>query len=228
MAWYDPDPQVRRRATFVAGVATGALLLGLLWVAWSMFDPGSSASGIAQPRPAAVLGISSTDQTSAAPCRAVYQEQVRPLEASTAAMRGWRADLGTVNQLVAGEITAQKAIQSWERTSADAATLLDRYDAAAREFSRRTIRCPRPVQDFPPAANADTCPQAVAARSAVLRLAARALATWRQQVDHMEMVRMGTMTPAEATLLWQESRQRGDTQLRAYDAAVRSSQGQTC
>ena len=68
----------------------------------------------------------------------------------------------------------------------------------------------------------------MAARDEVLRKAERAMATWREHVRDMEMLRDGTLSPAAARRAWQQNRRAGEAELRAYERAQRAAIGQAC
>lgn len=232
MAWYSYDPEVRRIATFIAGVVAGAVFsVALMWIG-SMLDFGGDTSSSESPDSPAVLGTEAADPAAAeprtrAPCRSVFRAQAEPLRTAAASLEGWRTHVEAMNQLVAGEITLDQASDYWNRTRRQAADRLARYDAADRDFDARTMRCPRPAD-----AQADTavgaCSQAVRARGAVLRRADIALETWREHVHHMEMLRAGTMSADRATELWQQSWRAGLREIQRYDAAADRASSRTC
>ncbi len=62
----------------------------------------------------------------------------------------------------------------------------------------------------------------------VLGLADTALATWHRHVRDMEMLRMGTMSPARATQMWLQSWHEGQRQVTRYRAAVTATRSAHC
>lgn len=232
MAWYSYDPEVRRIATFIAGVLAGAVFaVALMWIG-SMLDFGGDTAASKAPDSPEVLGTEAADPAAAepmmrAPCRSVFRAQAEPLRTAAQSLEGWRTHVDAMNQLVAGEISLAQASDYWDRTRRQAADRLARYDAADRAFDARTVRCPRASD-----AEADTavvsCSQAVRARTAVLRRADIALETWREHVHHMEMLRAGTMSADRATQLWQQSWRAGLREIQRYDAAASRASSRSC
>ena len=49
---------------------------------------------------------------------------------------------------------------------------------------------------------------------------------WAEHIEHMDMLRFGTMSPEEATTLWLSIWRRGDRQLNDYRVAAREAQSQ--
>lgn len=162
-------------------------------------------------------------------CQEVYDAQTDGLEAATESLDQWEVHIGAMNKLVTGAITLQQANQFWNQTRVGAAHRLDRFDAAYREFGQRTARCPEQALSEESGAELRPCVEAVAARNRALRRASVALETWRMHVHHMEMLRAGQMTPAQATRLWLRSWRQGDREVKAYRAAARDAdQAATC
>ena len=60
---------------------------------------------------------------------------------------------------------------------------------------------------------------AAAAGDRLLDAAKTAITTWQQHVHHMEMLRNGQMTAAQATQMWQMSWQAGRAELVKYNRA---------
>jgi hypothetical protein len=221
----------RHPLPFVAGMVTGALLLGLLWI----FPSGRSDSPAGFVGAAEVLGAQQTAESKeAAPgdgrlerCREVFAAQTRPLRAVPAPLSQWQVHIGAMNKLVTGVITLRQATRFWSQTRVGAARGLARYRSASEAFGQRTARCPRTADAASPK-EVLRCTEAVAARGRELATADRALATWRVHVRHMEMLRTGEMSPARATQLWLMSWHAGVRELAAYRAAAREASGRTC
>ena len=65
-----------------------------------------------------------------------------------------------------------------------------------------------------------SCSNAIAQRAAAIARARVAVGTWEHHVHDMEMLRMGHLTPAQATAAWRKNWKTGEKQLRAYDSAA--------
>ena len=63
------------------------------------------------------------------------------------------------------------------------------------------------------------CVLAAAAGDRLLDAAETAITTWKHHVHDMEMLRMGDMTAAQATQMWQMSWQAGRAELVTYNRA---------
>lgn len=214
-----------RGRTFLLGLVTGALLLGMVWaITWTTTsgeapaDPGIAAAALPEPeRP-------STERVP--PCRRVFDAQSAPLRSAAASLSQWQVHIGAMNQLIAGTITLDRAQRFWNETRVGALRRLDRYDEAKVRHARRIVRCPAPSEDA--TASDRACSEAVRARSRALRLAGTTLDTWRVHVHHMDMLRAGDMSPEEATRLWLRSWRQGDRELEDYSQAARATRGLGC
>jgi hypothetical protein len=125
-----------------------------------------------------------------------------------------------MNQLVAGEITLQQASDFWNRTRLGAQRRVDRFDAAWATARRRDIECPAPVV-APPNPALRPCVEQVSAEIGRLEAARTALRTWDEHIHHMDMLRLGELSPEEATAMWLTMWKRGDRELGAYRSAAR-------
>ena len=144
---------------------------------------------------------------------------VEPIRASSSqAMRQWEVHIGAMNQLIDGEISLQQANRFWNETRRGAQDALQKYAAAHRDYEQRTARCgPAASQASPELGH---CLRLIATRNRTLHAATVALNTWRVHAEHMEMLRRGEMTPAQATRLWLKTWHRGNRQVRAYHAKM--------
>jgi hypothetical protein len=132
-----------------------------------------------------------------------------------------------MNKLVVGAITLQQANQFWASTRVGAQARLRAFAAAEAHLNGLTVRCPAPTAGAVPR-ELHQCERAVAANWHVLHLAGTALATWGHHVKAMEMLRMGTMSPATATQMWLQSWHAGQDQVTRYRAAVAATRGLRC
>ncbi|RYU09944.1 hypothetical protein [Nocardioides iriomotensis] len=228
---------------FAGGVVVGAAVVALVWALTTLVSPGATGGSdrnraaapddSARPRPAGVA---------AEPCHAVHDIQTPALRAATTALQDWRVHVDTMNAFAADEITREKANEDWDRTRHHATEDLAAYDEAAAAYAARTTRCPTPTgattgtagtadavdASGPADASVTACRAAVSARNLTLRAADAALATWREHVLQMEMLRDGTMTGDTAAKLWEKSWKVGSAQLKAYDEAAQRSAATTC
>lgn len=221
----------RSGGTFVFGAVVGGMIVVIALLVFGDLGDGGDGGG----RPAAAADASATADTDRAPspttgtatpkavdqCRARFDAQAEPLAAAAASLAQWRVHVGAMNQLVSGSITLRQATAFWDRTRVDAQERLAAYDAAAASL-HGLARCHREDTEIA------RCRDAVHARSRQLSLADRSLATWREHVQHMEMLRHGHLSPKKATRMWLASWHRGVRQLDTYDAAARDAGRHHC
>jgi hypothetical protein len=228
----------------LAGALAGALMVAIAWLGAAALGsedspPDHDAAGQAASSSTALP--STEDPSSAAPvneddsttglsrCREVFTAQSAPLEAAAVSLDQWEVHIGAMNKLVVGAISLQQATQFWNQTRVGASTNLKSFATAHEQFQQRTARCPVPSRTEAGASSElRACYRAIAARHQALRLATVSLDTWRHHVHHMEMLRMGEMTPQEATTLWLQSWRKGNDEVRAYREAARAAKGKTC
>jgi hypothetical protein len=185
---------------------------------------GSGSSGHPGTQTLTAAGGTAGDSQAPAPakdhrlvrCRRVYTDQQEPLDAASSAMSQWEVHIAAMNKLVLGAISLDQAMQFWNRTRVGAKARLHTFDAAVRRIGRLTIACPDPGADPSAGTRLMRCERAVAANARLLSLAETALGTWALHVKHMEMLRDGTMTPAQATQAWLLSWHQGQDQVTQY------------
>jgi hypothetical protein len=225
---------------FAGGVVVGAVVVALAWALTTLVWTG--ATGGSDRTRAAVLDDSARPRPAgpaAEPCHVVHDAQTPALRAATTALQDWRVHVDTMNAFAADEITREKANEDWDRTRHHATEDLAAYDEAAAAYAARTTRCPTSTgattgtagavdASGPADASVTACPAAVSARNLTLRAADAALATWREHVLQMGMLRDGTMTADTAAKLWEKSWDVGSVQLKAYDEAAQRSAATTC
>ena len=232
-----------RRSAFLVGALAGGLA-GAMVVAFAWLAMGGSGSE--DPSPDRDTPGSAAEESTALPstggpvnagepatdlarCREVFDAQSAPLRAAAVSLGQWEVHIGAMNKLVVGAITLKQATQFWNQTRVGASTKLKSFAAARGPFQQRSARCPTPSSSGTAiSTERRACSRAVAARNQTLRLAIVSLETWQGHVHHMEMLRRGEMTPQEATQLWLQSWQKGDDEVRAYRAAARAAEGNTC
>lgn len=238
-------PSTGRRYSLLYGVFIGALLVTFGWVVVTTRSEGAdggphgsgrgtltgahhagqSGTSASPPTTSGAQTATVTDQRLVR-CRQVYAAQRQPLRAAAASMAQWQVHIGAMNNLVLGVITLQQATQFWNQTRVGAHAKLHAFAAAEARLNQETIRCPRPAGDA--STKVQRCERAVAADAKVLAVAQTALATWRTHVWHMEMLRSGMISAAQATQMWLQSWHEGQGQVTRYQAAVKTSQGLHC
>jgi hypothetical protein len=131
-----------------------------------------------------------------------------------------------MNKLVAGELTLQQATAFWNQTRVGAQRQIDRFQEAMATLRRQGgVDCPAPTMLSPASSELHACAQRVAGDVRTLQAARTAISTWDEHVRHMEMLRMGTMSPAQATRLWLSLWHRGVHELDAYHDSMGGAPG---
>ena len=218
--------------TFLVGTVLG--LLGVvLWV--SVVDDGGDAAlqassrsvaGEADPEPPG--SDASTPQqpadTRAQRCSEAAVALEGPLGAARPALRQWDVHVDAMNKLVVGEITLQQATAFWNQTRLGAQRNVDRFRKAWTALERTGVDCPAPALLGPAPAAIRSCSRLVEAELGVARTAKTSIDTWDTHVHHMDMLRMGTLSPEKATEMWLSMWRRGVRDLDAYRAAARNKQ----
>lgn len=214
----------------LTGIAIGAVLVGLAW--WVVAMAGSSSdelgsSGPGESGSGAPLVAATTTQA-AAPTRmdrcldAAYGIS-RPLLRVRPAMDQWTVHVGAMNKLVVGEITLAQATAFWDSTRVGAHQRIRSFDRAVASVTRDGVDCPEP-QLLGTAASTDirACSAYVAAAMRTLDAARTAITTWRHHVEDMDRLRLGKLSPADATRMWLAMWQQGVQELDAYRAAAKA------
>jgi hypothetical protein len=218
------------------GLALGALLVGIAWKVLpgvgGSGTPESSANGELAGAHSSARQARSSEASAAdrrlSRCQQVYAAQQKPVRAAAVAMAQWQIHIGAMNKLVVGAITLQQATAFWNSTRVGAHAHLDAFAAADGHLRQLTVRCPSPVHHAEAGRQLAQCERAVAADWRVLDLARTALGTWGHHVKDMEMLRMGTMSPATATQMWLQSWQKGQQEVTTYRAAVSATRHLDC
>jgi hypothetical protein len=224
--------------TFVIGTVLG--LAGM--AAWAAVDD-DDGGGVGAPARASRLGIGeqlssdggepsespppATDvspgtDTRAQRCVDAARALETPLRAARPALEQWDVHVGAMNKLVVGEITLQQATSFWNRTRLGAQRNVERFRTAWEDVEHQGVDCPAPDLMGPAPAPVRACSRLVAAELGVLRTARTSITTWDKHVHHMDMLRMGTLSPEDATRMWLTMWHRGVQELRAYRAAARA------
>jgi hypothetical protein len=238
MSWLfsDDDDEGPRgtRWSLATGIIVGALALATLWMAVAITagpERDDDGSGGARPGAQPTVRGTETAEPTAAPaeaCAEVYEAQTPLLRAAAAALVGWQLHAEAMKRRVADDSTLARAQAYWARTRREADGLLDRYDEAAAAYAARTVRCPANPPRDDSTGRVENCRSAATARDTVLRRAGRAVATWREHMLDMEMLRQDTLSPSQARRQWRQSWRAGQAELRAYERAQRAAVGLSC
>ena len=176
-------------------------------------DPPGSDASTPEPQPA---------DTRAARCSEAAAALEAPLGAARPALRQWDVHVDAMNKLVVGEITLQQATAFWNQTRLGAQRNVDRFGKAWTALERTGVDCPAPALLGPAPAALRSCSRLVEAELGVARTAKTSIDTWDTHVHHMDMLRMGTLSPEKATEMWLSMWRRGVRDLDAYRAAARN------
>jgi hypothetical protein len=216
--------------TFVVGAVLG--LVGVvLWVSVVDDDGGAAAPQAstvadepeAEPRndDASAPPQQPTD-TRAARCSEGAEALEAPLGAARPALRQWGVHVDAMNDLVVGEITLQQATAFWDQTRVGAQRNVERFRKAWVALERTGVDCPAPGLLGRAPAAVRSCARLVEAELGVARTARTSIRTWDAHVHHMDMLRLGTLSPEKATEMWLSMWRRGMRDLDAYRAAARN------
>lgn len=216
--------------TFLVGTALG--LLGVfLWVGVVDSDgddaapQASSRSVAAEPEPTSSPSSAPPQQvadTRPERCADAATALEEPLAAARPALRQWDVHVDAMNKLVVGEITLQQATQFWNRTRLGAQRNVDGFRKAWTALEQTGVDCPTPALLGPAPAEVRSCSRLVEAELDVARAAKTSIDAWDTHVHHMDMLRMGTLSPEKATEMWLAMWRRGVRDLGVYRAATRN------
>jgi hypothetical protein len=218
--------------TFLVGTVLG--LLGVVLWASVVDDDGddatlqassSSTADESGPEPPADEASAPPQQpadTRAARCSEAAAALEAPLGAARPALQQWDVHVDAMNQLVVGEITLQQATTFWNQTRVGAQRNVDRFQKAWSALERTGVDCPAPGLLGPAPAAVSSCSRLVEAELGVARTARTSIDTWDTHVQHMDMLRMGVLSPEKATEMWLSMWRRGMRDLDAYRAAARN------
>jgi hypothetical protein len=219
----------REAAAFALGALIGVVVVGLVWAGSASLSDDEPRAGAPTPsaRPVAGSG-SAAGSTRTGPaddpverCATASARMESAVAAAVPAMDQWQVHVGAMNKLVVGEITLQQATEFWERTRVGAVRRLDSFAAADAVVRRGGVDCPVPGRIGRTASDEyRACARRVDAHARVLARARVATRTWRHHVRDMDMLRMGHLSPEDATRAWLRNWQQGVRQIEAYQGAV--------
>ena len=237
--WSDEDSSQRVgpvvvAATFLLGAVTSLVLV----LTWSAFTGGDGEQGtvpeVGSTRSSESLGSldSGADDTGGdeathrsatrlSRCASAARSLDETLGAAGPALDQWAVHVGAMNKLVVGEITLQQATEFWERTRVGAQRGVAGFRQAMTTLQARGLDCPSPGLLGPGAQALPGCARQVQAEVQVLRRAGTSIDTWEHHVHQMDMLRLGEITPEEATQAWLSMWPQGVRDLDAYRSAAR-------
>ena len=233
-----PAPRLAEPAlvgTFVLGVVT-SLLAVLTWGMLSGDDETVPAQvGLTQaadPLPGDPLddgspgstpggSTPSPDQVSSrlARCAEAERRVSQALSAVRPALEQWQVHVDAMNQLVVGEITLQQATSFWNRTRVGARHKVHGFRETMADVRSDGVDCVAPDLLAPDEGDLRACARRVGAEVAVLRAARTSIDTWDRHIEDMDMLRLGRLSPEEATSMWLSMWHQGVRDLEAYRAA---------
>jgi hypothetical protein len=227
------EPDHRRVIpAFLVGALAGMVALALVWATATLLtgdgtDVDRVAAGSATSTPTTDAESSQEARASLPPssqdrCAQAATALARPLRTAAPALDQWAIHVGTMNKLVAGAITSDQAAAFWSQTKVGAVKNLDRFDIATRRASGTGVGCPAPGALTQGSAALRSCAQHVDREQQALDAAGIALRTWKRHIRDMAMMRMGHLSPTEATRMWLANWHRGVRELRTYRSAQRA------
>lgn len=159
-------------------------------------------------------------------CRLANLRHQAPLSAAEVSLAQFDKHIDAMNLLVAGKISLAVATTFWDETRVKATENAAAFRRSDKELRASDATCPEPDPEIANAAPygqvvaIKSCVGAIAARDAALARARTAVTTWEHHVHDMEMLRMGHITPAQATAAWQKNWKTGEKQLRVFEKAA--------
>jgi len=218
----------------VAAGVVSVLTVLVLVLAWAAFGPDDDAARDASGDPAPT-GRATVVTTSAPPlgkevggrsrlgrCVRAQAALRETLEAAQPALEQWEVHVDAMNQLVVGEITLRQATAFWERTRLGAQRRVRDFDESLGALRAEGVDCPGPALLAPGARALPGCAREVEAAVRAVQAARLSVSTWDEHIHHMDMLRLGRMSPEQATELWLSSWQRGVRELHAYESASKA------
>ena len=221
---------------FLGGIASGMVLVGIVWVIMTGGSGGSDASGQQPGGGTPTQGVLSSPMGSASGggsqaavpstldrCTAAAERLATPLQQAETSLSQWSVHVGAMNQLVVGAITLPQATAFWNQTRVGANRRIADFDAADRGLKREGVDCPTPsMLATRSSGELRACSRHVAALTDEMDAARTAIHTWGHHVQAMEMLRTGKLSPTRATQMWLSMWQRGTDEIDAYRSAARA------
>jgi hypothetical protein len=211
-----------------SGAAAAALAsrstLGATPRATSTTTPSRTTSATAAAAPASGAGTQALG-ADAEDCQLANLRQQAPLSAAAVSLAQFDKHIDAMNLLVAGKISLAVAQTFWDQTRVGAAQNAAAFHSADHALASSASRCRAPDPSvsynlpYGQLLAISRCAGAIEARGTALARARAAVATWEHHIHDMEMLRMGHLTPAQATAAWNKNWRIGAGQLAAYEAA---------
>jgi hypothetical protein len=230
----EPGSTPASALTTGAGVVLGAATAATPATPATAATAATAATHPASPAPAKLtVGVAELADE-AETCRLANLRQQAPLSAADVSLAQFDKHIDAMNLLVAGKISLSVATTFWDETRVAAADNARIFHQADKELTKSKAEC-RALD--PAVANASpygqvvvilSCSQAVTARRTALARARTAVTTWEHHVHDMEMLRMGHLTPGQATAAWQKNWKTGEKQLAAYEKAAAAARKIPC
>jgi hypothetical protein len=185
------------------------------------------------PTPAADSG--SVDLMAATEsCRLANLRLSAALSAADVSLAQFDKHIEAMNLLVAGKISYAVATQFWDETRVGATQNAAAFRAADTTLRASKAQCPRldPVVantlPYGPVVAVTSCASYVSSGNAAMAKARVAVKTWEHHIEDMEMLRMGHITPAQATAMWTKNWHTGDRQLSSYESTEQKAKKIRC
>jgi hypothetical protein len=185
------------------------------------------------PPPAADSG--SVDLTAATEsCRLANLRLTAALSAADVSLAQFDKHIEAMNLLVAGKISYAVATQFWDETRVGATQNAAAFRAADTTLRASKAQCPRldPVVantlPYGPVVAVTSCASYMSSGNAAMAKARVAVKTWEHHIEDMEMLRMGHITPAQATAMWTKNWHTGDRQLSSYESTEQKAKKIRC
>jgi hypothetical protein len=188
--------------------------------------PGTAGASQAETHDQSGLGTGGNPAPSkslVAQCSARWHQEVAPFRAAETAIDQWRTHVTAMNKLVSGTLSITQATNFWNRTRIGAKHHIEQFERATSQFQQNAPDCaPHHAQGMSGEGGAmDRCMRAVTIGDRLLALANVTIRTWEHHVHHMEMLRRGEITAAQAAQMWLSSWRAGSRQLHRYDVVSR-------
>lgn len=169
-----------------------------------------------------------------ASCRLASLRVAASMGAADVSLQQFDKHIDAMNLLVAGKISLAVATQFWDQTRVGATQNAADYRRTQDSTRDSRSQCqgldPDVAATLPygPVDQLNQCVSYVGRASTALTKADAAVTTWQHHIHDMEMLRMGDITPAQATAMWRKNWHTGQRQLAAFEAAQKQARTVHC
>lgn len=169
-----------------------------------------------------------------ATCRLASLRVAASMGAADVSLQQFDKHIDAMNLLVAGKISLAVATQFWDQTRVGAAQNAAEFRRTQDSTGDSRSQCqgldPDVAASLPygPVNQVNQCVTYVGRASTALTRADAAVTTWQHHIHDMEMLRMGDITPAQATAMWRKNWHTGQRQLAAFEAAQTQARAVHC